>query len=1106
MLKRNFFLSFVTIIVSILLVFTSCENGVEFDPAEYAGSKSENNGGPASPVVFTAEVANKGTGYGFTGSDSNYEIGYIDLTEASSAEDKIVSIELILGDLHPTLPITVEYIPVEQKANAISFIGKPTFNDLDFTAVGITSDNPIIIVDIPLAASPTLDQEGILVLKFSDDSGHAYDIANSPKEIKITIKRNKYEEIEFGDPLKFTPKVTMVGTDYTFDGTKIVYTDLYADSAKEAKTVSIKLKLENLHDIFPINVQDTKEDEGNFISITKITGGPNLQRAADEMQIDILLAANPENDQSGTVILKFSDASGGLIYDMNTSPTEIRIPIERKKYAEPLANSVIVYPTVEKIEGETSDYSFSGSDLKYNIEYTDTLDASTKTKIVSVKLTLAGLHPDASIAVSNVRSADFIGELIFKNGDPNAVSKVNPTLHIDIPLAHSVLDQTGKITLNLTPSNEAIYNSDSLKPIVITVNRYKYIAPSDVTLKFETLLTGSRVDLAQINDSFPTVSITDNGEGFRGIDFSLIEFPAIGTIPTGAGSQDIEVTIGDYNPTKGTNADFLDIHFCLLDVLGNCECNISENKIATFKPPGEDAVNNNRKLRVGYKPTFARQEGTVTINFEYDKNVYEDAPTKLTLKIVSNGNKKSIDVGSMLTLQEGEKDDAVKISGNDGSYNLTIKDIDKASTGKTNYEIPLQMDFIGELENYPVTITANNSTNLTVVENSRENKKVKFTATHAGVQQLEQTEGSVTLTIDSVHKEVYENLPFDIVITTKRDESFKYYIADHVKKFKVSTVLTTPKGLIDDGKYYTAVEIPGMSDSGGSKLKYVISRIDDSGTKVIYNEEVSASEKIDRKDKDAFILRNPVQEYTITVTHVGCNNSPACTASTDKPGSRLLTNRETLIASIETIRRTINWNQEEGNSKRYYRMDGHASASRLVVEERPGDVGNFYYGIERCHFVSDVYRKYFRFNNYINSFVTLNGTFMKDNAWGEYDVAKISGTWAQQGVTPCSQLFCKKIAKWTIDKDNGADKLNPRTDKLTVSYSGVTTTIELNKMVMEELWDGNNPGWSSGSFKVTQNGVMKEFNKDSGIPFGFFMEANIFKNKLLDANGNYTQK
>lgn len=1081
--RKIIFWGFVIIMV---LFFTACENGVTFDPSDFIDSQQENEGEAGEdPIVFTAEVTNKGTGYGFSGSDGNYVIGYIDLTEESSKEPKTVSIEISLANLHETLPLTIGYTPsvvenfnvknsdvensdTENSVPVPNFIGKPTFNDLHFEAVGITSDNPTIKVNIPLASNPNINQEGILTLKFSDAIGSTYDTENSPKEIQITIKRNKFETIEFGEPLVFTANVVNNGTDYPFDEVNgIVYTDLTEESADNEKTVSIELSLENLHEAYPITVQYTETDDGNFIG--EPTFNPTfetiveLTEGTSKLQISISLAAKKDADQTGIVTLQFIDGSGGRIYNTESSPKEIKIPITRKKYVVAEQNSVIFTATVKKVEEPTEDYDFSSIE-GYKIEYTDK-ESGLGEKIVSVELTLAGLHPEAPITVKATSADSFIGTPAFK-GELNIVSQGTPKLQIDIPLNAIATTQEGTITLTFEDAgSKNIYTSESLeKTITIAVKRNKYLAPPKVTLGFDGVLPSwVDVDKADLNSVSPTVSITDNGTGFAS-SFKLITFPEIASIPEG--NREIKVTIENYAVTTGDDT-FLDLHFC-----PELDCSSGENKLTTFffDP------NTTRKLRVGYTPTFAKQEGKVIISFDYDKNVYEDIPENLTLNIYSNGEQKNITVGD---LTEQNDDTAVETDYETNTITITIDDQDKTSAEKPSYEIPLSIELLGVLDERPVTVTQkqNSNENLTVTDIVVNDTTgiVTFMANHSGVKKFQLADGEVTLIIapeNEKDKDVYA--PFEIVIKTERYETFKYYVEDYNRGFKVST--STEK-LFDDEikKYYTAVRFNGLGNgaTANDKVIYEVYRRDDrdrseEGFKLVETTEpvVANATNIVFKDYDAFILRNNVQDYKIEIKPATCSHKedPCSADGTDEQtGSRWLTNREIFLAAMDSIR--------------YAMIDKGIHDMPLGLfwvpnEETASDDKGGSFKHLRTYNVDTSYNHTYTPGNYEPNFVKLvDGSFKYTGEITHYNSIKTEKS-KLNGTVNFASLY-----------GNGSIKFN---------------SININND------DKNNPGWDNGDFSVT---VGKKdpvtYGKDT-VPFGFYMTNSEFLTAVGAAD--YTQK
>lgn len=185
-------------------------------------------------------------------------------------------------------------------------------------------------------------------------------------------------------------------------------------------------------------------------------------------------------------------------------------------------------------------------------------------------------------------------------------------------------------------------------------------------------------------------------------------------------------------------------------------------------------------------------------------------------------------------------------------------------------------------------------------------------------------------------------------------------------------------------------------------------------------------------------------------------------------GARQITAKEFLIVSMDTIRSSF--------KKKWY-TEGSASGS-LKYSSFGGTVsGICYTGIDRDGFLGTNYRRYQRFVDYKDSFVTINGTMMKDNGGG-VGSNQYPGTWLHKG------------SGWPSDGN-----FNPQMDCLNVTLDYFSTgKIRLNSIKIGNN-DPNAPSWQSGTFDVTYNGETKSFNNKQ-IPFGFLMNDETFYEKV----------
>lgn len=146
--------------------------------------------------IFSAKTTSTDPEYVFSGSNGAYALEYTDLTEASSYEAKLATIELSFANLHIDAPIKLDYTVGNTTSG---FLGYPKFDGNNTNFAMITAAKPTVTITVPLTYDPTKDQVGTLILKLSDESGlNLYDTGNSPKIIEISIKRNKFIPINAG--------------------------------------------------------------------------------------------------------------------------------------------------------------------------------------------------------------------------------------------------------------------------------------------------------------------------------------------------------------------------------------------------------------------------------------------------------------------------------------------------------------------------------------------------------------------------------------------------------------------------------------------------------------------------------------------------------------------------------------------------------------------------------------------------------------------------------------------------------------------------------------------------------------------------------------------
>jgi len=272
-----------------------------------------------------------------------------------------------------------------------------------------------------------------------------------------------------------------------------------------------------------------------------------------------------------------------------------------------------------------------------------------------------------------------------------------------------------------------------------------------------------------------------------------------------------------------------------------------------------------------------------------------------------------------------------------------------------------------------------------------------------------------------------------------------------------------------EGRYYTKITTTPQAQSA----TYHLYRLDDRGAqwlKVGNPVKAASGEAIEFRDHDALFLtklpRYKVEAYSDTGDLFG--------TSEEVEGSRMLTSREALLAAMETIRFSC--------TELWYKSGSLGGG--LSKGSTNGLTGRYDHGIDRNGFFGTNYRRYQAYENYSNSLVNLNGTFMKDNGGGAIGLDK-HGLWTHSG------------SNWPASGEFPA-----RTDSLAISWEGQQWELIFNEINIDNN-DGDAPDWLTGSFTVRRGSEEFIYGKND-VPFALFMSEATFRSSLGGAD--YTQK
>ncbi len=270
----------------------------------------------------------------------------------------------------------------------------------------------------------------------------------------------------------------------------------------------------------------------------------------------------------------------------------------------------------------------------------------------------------------------------------------------------------------------------------------------------------------------------------------------------------------------------------------------------------------------------------------------------------------------------------------------------------------------------------------------------------------------------------------------------------------------------DMGKYYTEIKILPQP----TPLNYNLYRMDDRGNEWVLLEtftDVPSGEEPVYRDYNALSLlslpRYRVEAFT--------SEGEFIQSSSSVEGSRMLTSREALLGVMNSIRLSFQelW---------YIEGASNAFGSMLIKGSVSGETGTYYHGTERDRFFSLNHRRHQKYDNFQNTLFTLDGTFMKDQGGGSTSDHR-KGIWTHSG------------SNWPSDSS-----FLPQTDSLLATFGQTLFKITFNNVNITNN-NGNSPNWSSGSISIqSDHGGYDEFDRNSGIPFGFFMDNNTYLNAI----------
>ncbi len=525
-------------------------------------------------------------------------------------------------------------------------------------------------------------------------------------------------------------------------------------------------------------------------------------------------------------------------------------------------------------------------------------------------------------------------------------------------------------------------------------------------------------------------------------------------LPENAGNAEgVTVQIHDYTPSEG-DEDSLSASFA------------DGAKKHTFT-----GSNTSAEVSVQVAEKRMSQGGELKISFSYDPDVYSDSvPTTMFVLFKSKGNNEKRHIAIKSVRETSDQPYSKIYEGVEAmTWNVAITDSEGPSPSQW-YDIPLSIDLYNIEKDAPLTLSASSVTGLELKSYSITNPNAEGEASITLVMRAnefgiaEPITSSATLTLNSEHTDIYAGLPLDITLNTERKEFFEYYASDYVNTF---TTASSGSKKDENGKYYTAIRLPGATSSQIEKNKtinYVIRRIDDTSDekKVIREGSFVSNEGFTYWDRDALILTKKAK-YELEII----SGSTSLISTTMKEGARNLTHEELLLSMQENMR--------------YALIDRSVHYDVSVIQGGMGTIDH-----DRWYNAWPVsWDHVYKFSNYWPYFMRLNGNLSYECDVGGYQAWEAEDAINTNNASwPAGQAPFAGIILFYSSYGEGAIQFN-------------------NIHITDNNW--NSPAWLSGSFNVTAHGTTKSFDKNSGVPFGLYMDKATFLSKIAPG-GVYTQK
>jgi len=262
--------------------------------------------------------------------------------------------------------------------------------------------------------------------------------------------------------------------------------------------------------------------------------------------------------------------------------------------------------------------------------------------------------------------------------------------------------------------------------------------------------------------------------------------------------------------------------------------------------------------------------------------------------------------------------------------------------------------------------------------------------------------------------------------------------------------------LKDGERYYTRVFWPAVEGAES----YLVQRKDDRSGSWHDAATVNAGsgDVVEFRDFDALILHSYEQEYRVLTKRGGVTTGWSDVTS----GYRQVSPKEFLNMVNYTLKRSM---------AKFFYTSGSAGGG-LISESRSGDAaGTYTHGIDRNGFFGSNYRRYYKYSGYRDYFLTLDGSFMKNNGGG------VSGN-SREGD------YRHEASDTTVLTISGPSG--------TSLYSG---TVRFESVSIDNN-DGNSPNWDGGHFTVVYDGKTVNFDRNSGVPIPYFMDDSVLISKL----------